>query len=102
VGCGLGFLSCVSAEFYKNALITGINTFEHACLKRSSAKRAKENVRILGFSDRINFKSGDVFRITSSEKFDISSLTSCFITLGRCDLKPTPGFRHGRWTARLS
>jgi 2-polyprenyl-3-methyl-5-hydroxy-6-metoxy-1,4-benzoquinol methylase len=33
VGCGLGFLSCVCAEFY-NARITGIDTFEHVSLKR--------------------------------------------------------------------
>src|SRR5215467_10581033 len=56
VGYGLGFLSCVSAKFYKNALITGVDTFEHASLKRSSVEEAKENVRILGFSDRIDFK----------------------------------------------
>jgi ribosomal protein L11 methylase PrmA len=35
VGCGLGFLSYVSAEFYKNAQIT-VDTFEHASLKESS------------------------------------------------------------------
>ena len=47
VGCGLGFLSCVSVEFYENAQITGIDTFEHASLKRSSIDSAKENTRIL-------------------------------------------------------
>jgi 16S rRNA G1207 methylase RsmC len=71
VGCGLGFLSCVSAEFYKNAQITGIDTFEHASLKRSSLEGAKENARILGFSDTIDFKKVDVFRFTPVEKFDI-------------------------------
>jgi cyclopropane fatty-acyl-phospholipid synthase-like methyltransferase len=71
VGCGLGFLSCVSAEFYTNVRITGIDTFEHASLKGSNLKRAKENTRILGFSDRIDFKKGDVFRFTPTEKFDI-------------------------------
>jgi 2-polyprenyl-3-methyl-5-hydroxy-6-metoxy-1,4-benzoquinol methylase len=44
VGCGLGFLSCVSAEFYRNARITGIDTFKHASLKRSSLEGARENV----------------------------------------------------------
>src|SRR5215831_11731880 len=43
VGCGLGFLSCVSAEFYQTAWITGIDTFEHASFKRSSLGKAKEN-----------------------------------------------------------
>src|ERR671930_378391 len=71
VGCGLGFLSCVSAEFYNNARITGIDTFKHSSLKRSSLQRAKENASILGFSDRIDFKKDDVFRFTSAEKFDI-------------------------------
>src|SRR5215831_12631948 len=52
VGCGLGFLSCVSAEFYKNARITGIDTFKHASLKRSSIDRAKENTRILGLLEQ--------------------------------------------------
>jgi cyclopropane fatty-acyl-phospholipid synthase-like methyltransferase len=70
VGCGLGFLICVSAQFYKDARITGIDTFEHASLKRSSL-RARENARILGFLDRIDFKKGDVFRFTAAEKFDI-------------------------------
>src|SRR5215469_13280726 len=71
VGCGLGFLSCVSAEFYKNATITGFDTFKHVSLKRSSLEGAKENTRILGFSDRIDFKKGDVFRFSPLEKFDI-------------------------------
>src|SRR5919199_4700210 len=39
VGCGLGFLSCLSAEFYRNAQITGIDTFRHSRLKRSSIER---------------------------------------------------------------
>src|SRR5215469_4641468 len=74
VGCGLGFLSCVSAQFYKNARINGIDTFKHASLKRSSIDRAKENTRILGFSDRIDFKKGDVFGFTSAKSSTSSSL----------------------------
>src|SRR5215469_9235370 len=41
VRCRLGFLSCVSAEFYKNARITGIDTFKHVNLKRSSLEGVK-------------------------------------------------------------
>jgi 2-polyprenyl-3-methyl-5-hydroxy-6-metoxy-1,4-benzoquinol methylase len=36
VGCGLGFLSCVTAKFYRKARVTGIDTFEHSSLKGSS------------------------------------------------------------------
>ena len=32
VGCGLGFLSCVCAEFYPNATVTGFDTFEDSSL----------------------------------------------------------------------
>ena len=88
VGCGLGFLTCVSAEFYKDARITGIDTFKHASLKRSSIDRAKENTRILGFSDRIDFKKGDVFRFTPAEKFDIIVSNLVFHNFGIQGLLP--------------
>ncbi len=87
VGCGLGFLSCVSAEFYKNAQITGIDTFKHASLKRSSLERAKENASILGFSDRIDFKKGDVFRFISAKKFDIIVSNLVFHNFGKMRFK---------------
>jgi cyclopropane fatty-acyl-phospholipid synthase-like methyltransferase len=87
VGCGIGFLSCVSAEFYKNARITGIDTFQHASLKRSSLERAKENARILGLSDRIDFKKGDVFRFTPPEKFDIIISNLVFHNFGKMRFK---------------
>ena len=41
VGCGLGFLSCVCAEYYPNARITGFDTFKHASLKESSLAKTK-------------------------------------------------------------
>jgi SAM-dependent methyltransferase len=83
VGCGLGFLSCVSAEFYKNARITGIDTFKHTSLKRSSLERAKENARILGFSDRMDFKK-DKFSYLSV--FSLCSISSEDFTVSSCAL----------------
>ena len=87
VGCGLGFLSCVSAEFYKHARITGIDTFKHASLKRSNLEKAKENSEILGFSDRIDFKKADVFRFTSAEKFDVIISNLVFHNFGKMRFK---------------
>ncbi len=87
VGCGLGFLSCVSAEFYTNAQITGIDTFKHASLKRSSLEKAKENARILGFLDRIDFKKGDVFKFMPAEKFDIIVSNLVFHNIGKTRFK---------------
>jgi 2-polyprenyl-3-methyl-5-hydroxy-6-metoxy-1,4-benzoquinol methylase len=62
VGCGLGLLSCLCAEYYPKAKITGIDTFEHASLKGSSLTKAKNNAKILEFSERIRFqKRGCLF-----------------------------------------
>jgi 2-polyprenyl-3-methyl-5-hydroxy-6-metoxy-1,4-benzoquinol methylase len=102
VGCGLGFLSCVSAEFYRNARITGIDTFKHTSLKRSSLERAKENARILGFQDRIDFKKANVFGFTPAEKFDMIVSNLVFLTLVRSDSRPTPAFRRGQRPAPFS
>ncbi len=87
VGCGLGFLSCVSAEFYRNARITGVDTFEHASLKRSSLDKAKETARILGFSARIDFKKCDVFRFAPAKKFDIIVSNLVFHNFGKMRFK---------------
>ena len=83
VGCGLGFLSCVTAEFYRKARVTGIDTFEHRSLKGSSLERARENARVLGFSDRIEFERGDVFTFTPNESFDIFISNLVYHNLGR-------------------
>ena len=42
-GCGVGLLSCVCAEYYPKAYVTGFNTVEHASLKDSSLEKAKRN-----------------------------------------------------------
>lgn len=62
IGCGLGFLSSVCGDYYPNAMITGIDTFEHTSLKNSSLTKAKNNAKILGFSDRIEFQKKNIFR----------------------------------------
>jgi len=87
LGCGLGFLSCLSAEFYRNAQITGIDTFKHASLKGSSLEKAKENTSILGFSDRIDIKNGDVFRFIPTNKFDIIVSNLVFHNFGKMRFK---------------
>lgn len=87
VGCGLGFLSCLSAEFYKNARIIGIDTFKHSSLKAANPEKAKENARILGFSDRIDFKKRDLLKFRPSEKFDIIASNLVYHNLGKMRFK---------------
>jgi hypothetical protein len=79
----------------KSARITGIDTFEHPSLKRSSLERAKENSKILGFSERIDFKA-DVFRFTPAEKLDIIVSNLVFHNFGKMRFKAYS--RLSSWT----
>ena len=84
IGCGLGFLSCVCAEYYPKAKVTGIDTFEHASLKGSSLTKAKNNAKILEFSERIRFQKGDVFYSDYSKgKFSLFVSNLVFHNFGR-------------------
>jgi len=84
LGCGLGFLSCVCAKFYRRAHVTGIDTFEHASLKGSSLEKANENARILGLSDRVYFERGDILASDYGHRgFDLFVSNLVFHNLGR-------------------
>lgn len=84
IACGLGFLSCVCAKYYPNGMITGIDTFEHTSLKNSSLAKAKNNVKILGFSERIRFQKRDIFRSEySKRKFNLYVSNLVFHNFGR-------------------
>jgi len=84
VGCGLGFLSCVCAEYYPKAKVTGIDTFEHASLKDSSLTEAKNNAKNLEFSERIMFQKGDTFSSDYSKgKFKLIVSNLVFHNFGR-------------------
>jgi ribosomal protein L11 methylase PrmA len=84
VGCGLGFLSCVCAEYYPKARIIGFDTFKHASIKESSLSKTNNNAKILGFSERIKFQRGDVFSSDYSKgNFDLFVSNLVFHNLGR-------------------
>lgn len=84
IGCGLGFLSCTCAEYYPHAMITGFDTFEHASLKNSSLAKAKNNVKILGFSERVKFQKQNFFRSDYRKgKFDLFVSNLVFENFGK-------------------
>jgi cyclopropane fatty-acyl-phospholipid synthase-like methyltransferase len=84
IGCGLGFISCVCAEYYGHANVTGIDIFGHVSLKDSSISKAKENARILGLSDRIHFKKEDALSSNYNEdKFDLFVSNLVFHNFGK-------------------
>ena len=84
IGCGLGFLSWICAKYYPNGMIRGIDTFQHTSLKNSSLAKAKNNMKILGFIDRIRFQKGDTFRSDyNKRKFDLFVSNLVFHNFGR-------------------
>ncbi len=84
IGCGLGFLSCVCAEHYPSAMITGIDTFEDSSLRSSSLAKAKKNAEILGFSKRIRFRKEDILRANFRKgTFDLLVSNLVFHNLGK-------------------
>ena len=84
VGCGLGFLSCVSAEYYANALVTGFDTFEHPSLKGSSLVKAKKNAEAMGLSRRVRFERGDVLASDyRRRRFDLFVSNLVYHNLGK-------------------
>ncbi len=64
VGCGLGFLSYITAEYFPRAKILGIDTFEDSSLLNSSMQKAEENMQNLNIQDRVHFKRINVFNIS--------------------------------------
>jgi 2-polyprenyl-3-methyl-5-hydroxy-6-metoxy-1,4-benzoquinol methylase len=83
VGCGLGFLSCLCAEHYSKASVTGFDIFEHESLRGSSIARATENAKILGLADRIRFLKADIFDSDFGvEGFDLFVSNLVFHNLG--------------------
>ena len=83
-GCGLGFLSCLCAEFYPKADVMGVDTFRHSSLKSSSIEKARENARVSGFSDRIVFKEGDITKADfRGDDFDLFVSNLVYHNLGR-------------------
>ena len=84
VGCGLGFLSCLCAEFYPNAVITGVDTFKHQSLKGASIDKARANASILGFAGRVRFEKGDVLKSDfRRDSFDLFVSNLVYHNFGR-------------------
>jgi len=83
IGCGLGFLSCVCAEYYPNGMVTAFDTFEDPSLENSSLEKAKKNADILGYSGRIEFQKGDILQSNYSvDQFDLFVSNLVFHNLG--------------------
>jgi cyclopropane fatty-acyl-phospholipid synthase-like methyltransferase len=84
VGCGLGFLTCLCAEFYPNSSVVGLDTFDHPSLKGSSAEKARRNAESMGVAERTSFERGDVLEYDcASGEFDLIVSNLVFHNLGK-------------------
>jgi SAM-dependent methyltransferase len=103
LGCGLGFLSCLCVEYFPNARVTGIDTFEHASLKDPSLAKAKSNAKILGFSEKIKFQRENIFSSDlSKEKFDLFVSNLVFHNFGTKRRRFDAYERLARWVTQRS
>ena len=88
IGCGIGFLSCLCAEYYPKSLVTAFDNFEDPSLKKSSLAKAKFNAKILGFSKRIRFQKKDFFEANYRRgRYDLFVSNLVFHNFGRRRLK---------------
>ena len=101
IGCGLGFLSCLCAEFFTDAVITGFDKFKDSSLKGSSIDKARENARILGFEHRIRFFKGDILHADFREEgIDLFVSNLVYHNLGRMRFRAYE--RLASWVTRDS
>ncbi len=79
IGCGLGFTIKVAADFYTNAIITGIDNFSGSLINSSLAK-ARNNIEKLGIKERCTVKETDILDFEG--KFDLVISNLVFHNMG--------------------
>jgi methylase of polypeptide subunit release factors len=67
-GCGLGFLTYVTAKCFPKSTITGVDLFRRGSMSEFSMDKAVENVKSLGIDSRTSFLKHD---LTKPFKLDV-------------------------------
>ncbi|MDT7902273.1 MAG: class I SAM-dependent methyltransferase [Acidianus sp.] len=71
-GCGLGFLSSVVMDYFKNTIVYGVDNFQDTNLKDNSIEKLRKNISILGFDKRFYIISSDLTGIPFRDNsFDV-------------------------------
>ncbi|WP_156778500.1 class I SAM-dependent methyltransferase [Thermoplasma acidophilum] len=84
VGCGLGFLTILCADYFKNSRITAIDTFSMGSLKDNSRERLIENLRLADVLDRVTVVEADITKpFNIEDKFDLAVSNLVFHNTGR-------------------
>lgn len=71
IGCGYGWSSIGMAQGYPNVFVDGFD------LDEPSIERARENAKINGVADRINFQVRDASELAISGKYDLVTAFEC-------------------------
>ncbi|WMT51587.1 MAG: class I SAM-dependent methyltransferase [Ferroplasma sp.] len=79
IGCGLGFTIKVAADFYTNAIITGIDNFSGSLIN-SSLNKARTNIEKLGIKKRCTVEEADILDFKG--KFDLVISNLVFHNMG--------------------
>lgn len=83
-GCGLGFLSYIAAITFEKSSVVGVDIFSHESLLNSSLEKAKNNMKELGLSQRVEIIQGDLTKLSlKNECFDLVISNLVFHNLGR-------------------
>ena len=82
-GSGLGFLSYVTATYYWQSKVMGIDLFGHNSLSVASIERAQENMKALGLESRVTFLKHDLaVSLGSASAYDLAVSNLVFHNLG--------------------
>ncbi len=73
IGSGLGFLTILCAEYFKNSHVTAIDTFSTGSLRDNSREKLIENLRLADVLDRVTVFEADITKPLNIEnKFDLA------------------------------
>jgi SAM-dependent methyltransferase len=83
-GCGLGFLTYVSARCFPNASITGVDLFRHGSVSTLSIDKALKNMKGLRIDSRTSFLEHDLTKpLKSGIGYDLAVSNLVFHNMGK-------------------
>ena len=68
-GCGLGRVAIQAARHLKDGKVIGVDKWYRKIILSNSPKRAYSNAEAEGVRDRVEFRSGDLFKLEFTDNF---------------------------------
>lgn len=84
IGCGLGFLEAVAADYFRNSQIIAIDKFSDGSLKQNSKASLENNLKLLGLMERVAVVEQDISQeILLNQKVDLAISNLVMHNLGK-------------------